>query len=168
MRNECHLPTAASPFPIMRFLTPASAQLLGAAILAAAFGYLAGRIIDTHIAMASVSPLAVVPDTRPRVPVVNIEGIRNGFIEGMMSSGARLIIGETYVVPTASGTIRVAAAPFLTNHVTVEVPVGMRFVASKAGKKYYPVNSAAGSRLKPENRVYFATEEEARRAGYIE
>jgi len=145
-----------------------SYSLFGFLFLAATLGYLTGRIIDTHIAIASAPPLAVVQDTRLRVPVIHIEGIRNGFLEGTMSSGARLIIGDRYVVPTASGTICIAAAPFLTDHVTVEVPEGMRFVASKYGKKYYSVNSAAGSRLKPENRVYFDTEVEAQKVGFVE
>lgn len=140
---------------------------IACAICIAAAGYLTGRIVDTHIAMASVPLLAVVPDTRPRVPVVHIEGIRNGYIEGTMSSGARLVIGDSIAHATASGSqpgtgrFRMPAAPFLVNHVTVEVPEGMRFVASRSGKKYYTVESAAGSRLKPENRVYFRTEEEA-------
>ncbi len=40
------------------------------------------------------------------------------------------------------------------------------FVASKTGKKYYPAGSSAGQKIKEENRVEFATEEEAQGAGY--
>ena len=40
------------------------------------------------------------------------------------------------------------------------------FVASKTGKKYYDAESAAGQKIKEENRVYFATEKEAEAAGY--
>ena len=40
------------------------------------------------------------------------------------------------------------------------------FVASKTGKKYYAIDSAAGKKIKEENRVYFETEEEAEAAGY--
>jgi small subunit ribosomal protein S1 len=40
------------------------------------------------------------------------------------------------------------------------------FVASKTGKKYYPAGSAAAAKIKEENRVTFATEEEAKKAGY--
>ena len=39
------------------------------------------------------------------------------------------------------------------------------FVASKTGKKYYPTGSAAAEKIKEENRVMFATEEEAKAAG---
>ncbi|MBP9750626.1 MAG: S1 RNA-binding domain-containing protein [Candidatus Peribacteraceae bacterium] len=40
------------------------------------------------------------------------------------------------------------------------------FVASKTGKKYYPAASAAADKIKDENRVAFATAEEAEAAGY--
>ena len=40
------------------------------------------------------------------------------------------------------------------------------FVASKTGKKYYLIDSAAGQKIKEENRVYFKTEKEAEKAGY--
>jgi small subunit ribosomal protein S1 len=40
------------------------------------------------------------------------------------------------------------------------------WVASKTGKKYYSADSAAAQKIKEENRVVFATEEEAKAAGY--
>ena len=40
------------------------------------------------------------------------------------------------------------------------------FIASKTGKKYYAADSAAAHKIKEENRVHFATEEEAKAAGY--
>lgn len=40
------------------------------------------------------------------------------------------------------------------------------FVASTTGKKYYEVESAAGQKIKEENRVYFKTAKEAEAAGY--
>lgn len=43
---------------------------------------------------------------------------------------------------------------------------GSGFVASKTGKKYYAAGSAAAKKMKEENRISFATEEEAKAAGY--
>lgn len=40
------------------------------------------------------------------------------------------------------------------------------FVASKSGTKYYQSGCAATNRIKSENRVYFASEGEAKAAGY--
>ena len=40
------------------------------------------------------------------------------------------------------------------------------FVASKNGAKFYPVGCRAAERIKPENRVFFATAIEAQKAGF--
>lgn len=40
------------------------------------------------------------------------------------------------------------------------------FFASNRGTKYYPIGCSAGQTIKLENRVYFATGEEAEKAGY--
>jgi hypothetical protein len=41
-----------------------------------------------------------------------------------------------------------------------------QFVASKTGTKYYPPDCSGINRIKIENRVYFATEQEAQDKGY--
>jgi hypothetical protein len=43
---------------------------------------------------------------------------------------------------------------------------GGSFVASKQGKKYFPVNCGSAKTIKEENRVYFGSEVEAQQAGY--
>ena len=43
---------------------------------------------------------------------------------------------------------------------------GKNFFASSKGKKYYTTSCSAGKTIKQENRVYFATGEEAEAAGY--
>lgn len=40
------------------------------------------------------------------------------------------------------------------------------FFASNRGHKYYPLGCSAGKTIKQENRIYFATREEAEAAGY--
>ncbi len=47
-----------------------------------------------------------------------------------------------------------------------KVTKGEKFVASKSGKKYYPAESASGKKIKKENRLEFASAEEAEAAGY--
>lgn len=52
---------------------------------------------------------------------------------------------------------------------TIEVATGesdAKFIASKTGKKYYLIDSAAGKKIKEEKRVYFKNEKEAEKAGY--
>ncbi len=40
------------------------------------------------------------------------------------------------------------------------------FVASKTGTKYYPADCGSVTRIKPENRVYFGSEQDAQDKGY--
>ena len=40
------------------------------------------------------------------------------------------------------------------------------FLASRNGQRYYPKNCAAANRIKPENRIWFASIAEAEKAGY--
>ncbi|MBI3336642.1 hypothetical protein HYZ98_03710 [Candidatus Peregrinibacteria bacterium] len=88
-------------------------------------------------------------------------------IEGRILGDARLFFGDELLIPTASGTFTVPPDLLLKNIVDIPVPDGMQFLASKRGKKYYPVGSAAGEQLVPENRIYFKTAEEAEKAGYV-
>ena len=43
---------------------------------------------------------------------------------------------------------------------------GKSFFASNRGTKYYTISCSAGKTIKQENRVWFATREEAEQAGY--
>ncbi len=56
--------------------------------------------------------------------------------------------------------------------VEVEAPVAIiptesgEFVASKQGKKYFPVDCGTAKAIKEENKVFFGSESEAQAAGY--
>lgn len=54
-----------------------------------------------------------------------------------------------------------AAPPKATQSVTAKT-----FFASSRGNKYYSIGCSGGKTIKQENRVYFATKEEAENAGY--
>src|SRR5574344_756483 len=41
-----------------------------------------------------------------------------------------------------------------------------RFVASKSGTKYYPLDCGGAKRIKEENKIWFATSKEAEKFGY--
>lgn len=77
----------------------------------------------------------------------------------------RFFIGST-LIASGSGSFHAPAASLLKNVITVQVPSGMRYVASKRGKNYYPVDSSTGEGIVPENRIYFETAAEAIAAGY--
>ncbi len=44
--------------------------------------------------------------------------------------------------------------------------INKAFFASSKGSKYYTISCSAGKTIKQENRIYFATSEEAENAGY--
>jgi hypothetical protein len=48
---------------------------------------------------------------------------------------------------------------------TDEGVLGQSFVASKNGSRYYPVDCKSSSRIKPENKIYFNSADDAQRAG---
>lgn len=139
---------------------------IGTLLVATILGYCIGRILATKTVYAS-APMQMIRDTRPLVPTIVLQGVRNGVLHGhIVGSGGRLFIGDAHVVPTATGAFRAPAFPALINQVVVRVPQGMQFVASARGTKYYPVLSKSGERIAPDNRVYFGTEKEAEVAGY--
>lgn len=74
---------------------------------------------------------------KPEKPAITIQ--ENAFSVTMRGDGKKSLLG--------------GEAPFL-------------FIASKNGTKYYPVNCEAGNRIKPENRIYFASAINAQKAGY--
>lgn len=136
-----------------------------AIILALIFGILLGRILG--IASRPIPPTVLREDRRPTTPVVRISGIEDGFVDGSVRGDVRVFLDGKMVVTDGSGSFRVPAGDFLRNVTTVRVPAGMRFVASRRGKKYYPITSANGARLAPGNRLYFSDRESAERAGFL-
>ncbi len=110
--------------------------------------------------------LHLVQDTRSPVPTVHIHGIENGMIQGSITGVARVFFGDELAVSDASGSFLLPADILTVNEITVPVPEGMLYVASKQGEKYYSVESSGGARIKPENRVYFPDKESAVKAGF--
>lgn len=141
------------------------APFLGAILLALICGYLLGRLITERRAFVS-TPMQMRDLSRPLVSTVHLDGVYNGQLKGAMLGDARLFLGSEQVMPDQSGAFLVSAGALLINNIEITVPAGMRFVASKRGQKYYPVESASASALAPANRVYFRTAQEAEGAGY--
>lgn len=102
-----------------------------------------------------------------QVPLVALDGIRNGALIGSVSSGVRLIARGKHIVPSPDGSFAIRDTTLLTNHIVIDIPDGMRFVASKRGTKFYPVASASAQNIVPANRVYFPDEESAWKAGFV-
>lgn len=147
------------------FRLPRALPLAGLMLLMLLLGYLIGRTVSGHV--AHVPETVLREDGRAAVPVVILEGVRDGNVVGKMQGDVRLWIGASQVVPNAEGGFAVDPGPLLVNDISVLVPEGMEFVASRRGKKYYGVRSAEGQAIVPENRMYFRSAEEAQTAGFM-
>ena len=129
-------------------------------------GLLLGRLLSLF-ADHRAAPVIVVEDGgKPGVPVVEVEGVREGRLRGTVGTGARLVVAGNPVVPGRGGSFAVDPGWLLRDVREVLVPDGAMFVASKRGSKYYPVLSNVAGRLAPQNRIYFRTSGEAEAAGY--
>lgn len=144
---------------------PASARCACVAIMAFAVGCLVGLAHAFAFETASRPPI-VLHRSGSTVATVSIEAFRDGALRGTAVGPVRLFFdnGEVDIAPGGGFAAEVPA--FRVEEVTVVVPEGMRFVASKKGKKYYPVDSAGGERIVPGNRVYFTDAASAEVAGF--
>lgn len=129
-------------------------------------GFSIGATVDASLFHPAPLPQVIEDRTPPPVPVVQIQGIRNGMLVGTMSGSVRLSARGRIISPQPDGTFRIADRAVLTNEIQIIIPDGMQFVASKRGKKYYPVESASAANLSPANRVYFPDAVTAERAGF--
>ena len=107
-----------------------------------------------------------IPDTGTAMPAVILTGVEDGKLKGTMKGDARFFLGSKQVFPSGSGAIDIAVGSFFQNEITITVPAGMQFVASKKGSYYYPVLSASAENLAPANRIYFKDEAAAKAAGF--
>lgn len=126
-----------------------------------------GSVASAWVVRSDAS-LQIVEDTQTGsdVPVVRIEGIRNGELVGSTLGNIRLVGRGKIIAIEEDGSFAIRDNALLTNVITIHVPEGMYFVASRRGKKYYPVESASAQNLSIENRVYFPDEISAQKAGY--
>ncbi|MDB4977945.1 MAG: hypothetical protein JWM56_131 [Candidatus Peribacteria bacterium] len=150
-----------STLPPTRWI-PGIVLSLCLAILA---GYGAGRAHSAYL-FRSQSPITLQNDERSPVAVVRLDGVRDGALRGQTTGTVRLFMQDKEIPADASGAFAMSSPQFLRNEITVPVPDGMQFVASRKGKKYYPVTSSAGENISPANRLYFRTAADAEKAGF--
>ncbi|MSR86836.1 hypothetical protein EXS70_01540 [Candidatus Peribacteria bacterium] len=138
-------------------------------ILAILFALILGMLLGTilRITEQESMPIVLQADARPQIPVVRILGARDGTIFGDTIGNARIFFGGTLIIPNGSGSFQFAARDLLKEVTSVSIPSGMQFVASKRGKKYYPVTSRSAQNLSPVNRIYFPNAAVAEAAGFV-
>ena len=137
--------------------------IIACCILCCCLGYSIGRIRTVQLA-ANTIQIQEYHTTEKLIPTVRIDGIRNSKVHGAQHGAGRLFIGGTQIL--SDGEFAVDAPALLKNTVSITIPKGMQYVASRRGTKYYPVTSSQGEQLSPKNRIYFPTAAEAEQAGY--
>lgn len=143
-----------------------SDALLFASCVALAFGTgsLAGTVAG--LSFRHAEPPSIARGSGAGVATVVFEGFRDGALRGRAAGDLRLFARDDGVEIAPDGRFAIVHPAFRIEEVTVPVPPGMRFVASKNGKKYYRVDSAAGERIAPQNRRYFPDAAAAEAAGF--
>lgn len=145
----------------------AQSLLIVSVALALCVGLLLGRIAGFAFDASSHPPL-LVSQSGSSVATVVLEGFRDGALRGHAEGPLRLFVHEEAVAIDAEGDFAIVHPSLRIEEVTIAVPPGMRFVASKRGKKYYSVTSSSGEGIAPENRIYFPDAASAEAAGYIQ
>lgn len=138
-----------------------SVLTVAAVLLGLILSFLFGRV--SGILSIPVAPVTLREDTRPIIPVVQMDAT-DGALTGKASGDVRLFFDGRMIITGSGGAFRVllgagAARP-------ASIPAGMRYVASRRGSKYYPVSSLAGQRIVAANRIYFSSSADAEAAGY--
>lgn len=132
--------------------------------LALSVGVFVGLVCS--FSMRDSRPPIAVSGSGATVAAVTFDGFRDGLLRGRSAGPVRLFAGDLAVEVAPDGTFAFDHPGFHIEEVTVPVPPGMRFVASRKGKNYYPVASAGGGRIAPGNRVYFPDAGSAEAAGF--
>ena len=133
--------------------------------LALGIGAFSGAVFAFFL-RADMHPPRIVDGVAAGEASVVLEGFRDGALRGRSAGRVRLFVENDAIETDSEGRFGIVHPAFGIEQVSVPVPPGMRFVASKNGKKYYNVDSAAGERIAPQNRVYFADEAAAKAAGF--
>lgn len=130
-----------------------------------------GGIVNEKIEKSKAAPgFELSRSPSPEIPLLILEKIENGILYGMNDgSEIRIIVGEgkEEIHPLPDGSFSFSIVSILPNLQMIPAPEGMLFVASKNGKKYYPLDAPEADMLSPKNRIFFSSREEAESAGYV-
>ena len=102
------------------------------------------------------------------IPVITFFQIENGEISGKITEGeARIQIEDSEISIVKDEKFTLDIRKILPMLKEIPHPKDMKFVASKRGKKYYPIDSPRAFLVTLKNRVFFKTREEAEEKGFV-
>lgn len=111
-------------------------------------------------------PVTIEQQDEKEVPTLTLQKIENGILS-VKNNGSEIRVrtedAEINIIKNGENTIDVVGIlPMLKK---VPAPEWANFVASKRGSKYWPLDSYQAFSLSPKNRVFYGTEEDAKKDG---
>jgi hypothetical protein len=106
-----------------------------------------------------------------KTPVLRFSQIENGKIFGKIESGeVRIFVKnkESFILNNSEfSEFSMDIREILPMLKEIPHPKNTKFVASKRGKKFYPLDSPRAFLVTPKNRIFFVSKEEAEKKGFI-
>ncbi len=138
-------------------------------LLSVGIGFFAGRISVKIDASSDLSPISEAAEASEILPTVTLRSIGNNAVTGSYSGDVR-VMGSTTTAEQRNGEFTVPLSDLVSTGTVGAGPTALDtrypYVASKNSEVYHVISASASSRIKPENRVYFASKEEAEKKGF--
>ncbi len=117
-----------------------------------------------HVICSAIPDTTMTLHTSPQKEPLSLKVLLS-LIVAVTTTGSMFMVGSILLE-----TVEVHDYQFLMQDdpsaSSVSMTTTTMVVASKRGKKYYPVGSAGEENLAPDNRIYFSDAASAERAGY--
>lgn len=132
-----------------------------------------GRLSVQYQLHKNLPPIQITDEENPKIPQVIIQDIQDARVLGTVNkSEIRIVSGDEVAIPDQDldFSLNIEHLGYIgpkRKIITKEVPEWAKFVASKSGKYYYPLDERSLKKLSVKNQVYFATMEEAEAAGKV-
>lgn len=131
-------------------------------------GYSAGHFKAVQATFPEIIPIQ---DTNPHQATIHLMEAKNGTLTGKVEGQkARIAYSSEHILELAAGEsfeIPLSNIDLQLFYLESQIPANTHFIASKSGKYYYHVLDKRSLGITPKNRVFFKTQEEAERAGYL-
>ncbi len=143
-------------------------QFYALLIMAAITGVLGGIALERWQTFAARPPIEV-GDFSETISLLHLDSIDNGILKGKLEGReARIVVRDAQEVYSIfPGEFEFSVTEILPNLTTIPAPSGKLFVASRMGKYFYPLDAPEAAQITVKNRVFFASEDEARSAGFV-
>ena len=115
--------------------------------------------------------IKIVDEINPKIATIKLMEVRNGKLYGQISGReARMAFSADGILELGKEEkfeIPISQISLKNYYQVRNIPDNVQFAASKNGKYYYSVFDKKTFSLKPENRLYFSSESEAEKMGYL-